>query len=267
MKDFFYLYIQQFKTTLASMFQYRASLVIWTIGQVLVPLVYLIVWSTVSKSSGGQVGGYTTGFFASYFIVLMLVNQFTYTWIMYEYEYRVREGLLSFALLRPVHPIHADVADNIMSKVITLPILMVIAVFMAFGFGARFAMAPWMIIVFVPGMLFAFSLRFLLEWTLAQVAFCTTRVSAINQTYFFLLLFLSGQIAPLNLLPHPIQVAAKVMPFYWTIGFPTEIVLGKITLAGALSGLGVQIIWMLVTIVLLRTVWFFGVREYAAVGQ
>jgi len=27
------------------MFQYRASLVIWMIGQVLEPLVYLIVWS------------------------------------------------------------------------------------------------------------------------------------------------------------------------------------------------------------------------------
>jgi len=57
--------------------------------------------------------------FVSYFIILMLVNQFTYTWVMFDYEYRIREGFLSFALLKPVHPIHSDIADNIMSKSIT----------------------------------------------------------------------------------------------------------------------------------------------------
>jgi ABC-type uncharacterized transport system permease subunit len=59
------LYIQQFKTTLVTMFVYRASLLIWMIGQVLEPLVYLVVWSLVSTASGGSVGGYTTADFAA----------------------------------------------------------------------------------------------------------------------------------------------------------------------------------------------------------
>lgn len=41
MKSLVELYIQQFKTTIATMFAYRASLLIWMIGQVLEPLVYL----------------------------------------------------------------------------------------------------------------------------------------------------------------------------------------------------------------------------------
>jgi ABC-type uncharacterized transport system permease subunit len=44
LKDIIELYIQQFKTTFATMVAYRASLLIWMIGQVLEPLVYLIVW-------------------------------------------------------------------------------------------------------------------------------------------------------------------------------------------------------------------------------
>ena len=110
------LYAQQFKTTFATMVQYRASLFIWMISQVLEPLVYLIVWSTVSRDSGGSVGGYTPQDFAGYFLALMLVNQVTYTWIMWEYEYRVRQGLLSVALLKPVHPIHSDISDNLSSS-------------------------------------------------------------------------------------------------------------------------------------------------------
>jgi len=260
------LYAQQFRTTMAMMFQYRASLAIWMIGQVLEPLVYLIVWTIVSNTSGGSVGSYTTKEFAAYFIVLMLVNQVTYTWIMYEYEYRIREGTLSFALLKPVHPIHSDISDNLSSKLITLPMMIVIAIGLAIAFHASISPPLWTIGVFIPSLLLAFLVRFLLEWTLAQTAFWTTRVGAINQTYFVLLLFLSGQIAPLTLLPHPVQIVASILPFRWVISFPVEVLLGQHTPVEALMGLGAQVAWLIISVVLVRVVWRAGVRVYSAVG-
>jgi ABC-2 type transport system permease protein len=249
------------------MFQYRAALLIWMIGQLLEPLIYLIVWTTVSNSQGGSIGNYTTGSFVSYFLILMLVNQFTYTWLMFDYEWRIREGILSFALLKPVHPIHSDIADNLMSKAIQLPVLSVIALALAFSFHAGLSTAPWMIILFIPVILLAFAVRFLLEWTLAQAAFWTTRVSSINQLYFFMLLLFSGQIAPLSLLPQPVQVAAKILPLYWTVGFPTELILGKLSLSTALWGIGVQIVWLGVVFIIGQWVWKLGTKAYSAVGQ
>jgi len=41
-----------------------------------------------------------------------------------------------------------------------------------------------------------------------------------NQIYFFLLLFLSGQIAPLSILPHAVQIAAKYCLFTGRLVFP-----------------------------------------------
>lgn len=260
------LYVQQFKTTFASMLQYRASLVIWLIGHVLDPLIYLIVWSTVSRSTGGRVGGYTTGDFAAYFILLMLVNHVTYTWIMYEYEYRVRHGSLSFALLRPVHPIHADIADNVTSKGISFPGMLLTAVGLALIFRPAFHFVPWAILASIPALILAFLLRFLVEWTLALAAFWTTRVSAVNQMYFVATLFLSGQVAPLSLLPHPIQVAATVLPFRWMVAFPVELLLGRLTPLQALAGLGAQVLWLALSLALVRIVWRAGVRVYSAVG-
>ena len=260
------LYIQQFKTSLASMLQYRAALVIWLIGHVLDPLIYLVVWSAVSRSRGGSVGGYGTAEFAAYFIVLMLVNHATYTWIMYEYEYRVRHGMLSFALLRPVHPIHSDLADNISSKVITLPLILAAAAVLALVFRPVFHPVPWAAAAFAPALLLAFVLRFLMEWMLALAAFWTTRVSAINQAYFIAMLFLSGQMAPLTLLPRPLQLIADALPFRWTTSFPVELLLGRIDFPLALAGIGVQIAWLLLFLVLLRLVWKAGVRVYSSVG-
>jgi ABC-2 type transport system permease protein len=260
------IYSQQFKVTFASFIQYRAALVIWLIGHVLEPLIYLVVWSTVSRSSGGSVGGYTASDFAAYFIVLMIVNHVTYTWIMYEYEYRVRQGTLSFELLRPVHPIHSDIADNVTSKLITLPGMLVIAGILAVFFRPSFRAVPWAMAAFVPAVLLAFIVRFITEWTLALAAFWTTRVSAMNQIYFMAMLFFSGQLAPLELLPQPVRVIAFVLPFRWTIGFPTELLLGRLTPAQALTGLGMQTAWLAAALVLMRIVWRAGLRVYSAVG-
>ncbi len=266
MSDLAALYLQQFKTTFASMLQYRASLVIWMIGHVLEPLVYLIVWSTVSVSVGGAVGGYSTQQFAGYFIVLMLVNHVTFAWIMWEYEYRIREGTLSAALLKPVHPIHADIADNVSSKLITLPLMLLIAGGLATLFHPQLAPQWWAMVAAVPALFLAFLVRFLVEWCLAQAAFWTTRVTAVNQVYFVLLLFLSGQIAPLTLFPHAIQVAAAFLPFRWMIGFPVELLLGRLSLTETLVGLGAQAVWVVVCYFLLKVVWNAGVRIYTAVG-
>ena len=266
MKALVNLYTQQFKTTLAMMLQYRAALLIWMIGHVLEPLVYLIVWSVVASTGGGSVGDYTKTQFAAYFIVLMLVNHVTYTWIMYEFEYRIRHGSLSFALLKPVHPIHSDIADNVSSKMITLPFMLAIAAVLAVIFHPALSPEPWAIGLFIPALLLAFLVRFLLEWTLAQAAFWTTRVNAINQTYFVLLLFLSGQIAPLSLMPHPVRILAEILPFRGTVGFPVELLLGRLTLTEALTGLGIQAAWVIIGLVLLRVVWRAGVRVYSAVG-
>ncbi len=266
LREWVEVYRQQFKTTFATMLQYRASLFIWMISSILEPVVYLIVWSTVSRGHGGSVGSYTSAGFAAYYIAFMLVNQVTYTWIMYEYEYRVREGYLSFALVKPIHPIHSDIADNLSSKMITLPVMLVIAVGLSLIFHPTASLKLWAILAFIPSLLMAFLISFLMEWTLAMAAFWTTRVSAINQVYFVLILFLSGQIAPISLFPGWLQTIAGILPFRYMVGFPVELVLGRLTPLQAAEGLAAQAIWVLLSLLLVKVVWRAAVKVYSAVG-
>ncbi len=267
MKALFDVYVQQFKTTLAAQVQYRAALVIWIISHILEPVIYLVVWDTVARSSGGSIGAFSTGDLAAYFILLMLVNHATFAWIMWEYEYRIRNGDLSFALLRPIHPIHADIADNISFKLITFVFMLPIAAGLAIVFRATLPLIPWTWAAFAPALLLAFLLRFLVEWTLAMAAFWTTRVSALNQMYYVAALFLSGQIAPLALMPFPLQVVATLLPFRWSISFPVELLTGRLTPVEALTGFGAQVIWLMISLALLKIVWRASVRQYSAVGS
>lgn len=259
-------YQAQFKVTLAVQLQYRASLAIWLIGMVLEPTVYLVVWSTVARAQGGQVAGFFPEDFAAYFIVTMLVNHWTFTWIMHEFEYLVRMGQLSPQLLRPVHPIHMHVADNITFKALTSAIMIPVALVLAWTFGARFQPEPWALLLAVPALALSFAMRLMLGWTLALAAFWTTRVFAINEMYFLGSLFLSGQMAPLSLLPAPVQALATALPFRWMVAFPVELIRGRVDVQGALIGLSVQALWLVLVFAVMTVTWRAGVRRYSGVG-
>lgn len=84
------IYWAQFKVSLAVQFQYRASMSIWLIGRVIEPVIYLVVWRTVVRAQGGTLESYSEADFAAYYIMLMIVNHLTFTWIMFEYEYYIK---------------------------------------------------------------------------------------------------------------------------------------------------------------------------------
>ena len=263
----FSIYWSYLKTTLALQFQYRVAMSIWMIGRLLEPTVYLVVWTTVAEARGGNVGGYSPADFAAYYIVLMLVVQYTFTWIMHEYEYRIRSGDLSSVLLKPIHPIHSDIADNIGYKVLTSVIIFPATGFLYWMFDPVFNTTVKLFGLFLISMILAYFLRFLLEWSLALVAFWTTRNEAINQMYFLLTLFLSGRIAPLDLLPDWLRAIGDVLPFKWFAAFPAELVLGRLSSEEINHGLMMQAAWLCVGLALHRVVWWRGIRKYSAVGS
>lgn len=260
------IYWIQLKTQLAVQFQYRIAMFIWMIGMVLEPVMYLIVWTTVARARGGSVGSYDAPEFAAYYIIMMAVNHATFSWIMWEYEYYVREGTLSGLLLRPIHPIHRDIADNLAYKVLTGTVLIPIATALWFIFGARAATSLTDVLLFVPALALAAVLRILMEWTLAMAAFWVTRVAAINQLYMVVAYFFSGWIAPLELFPSIIRRISYLLPFRWTINFPIELLLGRLSGQEIAIGLLAQLCWIGVVLVVLNGVWQRGVRRFSAVG-
>ncbi len=266
MTDLLVLYRAQFKTTIAEQFQYRGALAIWLIGLILEPVIYLSVWSTVAQSQGGAVDGFTAADFAAYYLVALVVSQATFTWIMWEMEYWIRQGSLSPLLVRPVHPIHRHIANNLTFKLLTMAILVPVVLVLSIVFRPNFTLSAWTLLAFVPALALAMALRFAIEWTLASLAFWVTRVTAINQLYFVIFLFLSGFAAPLDLLPGPVRTLAEWLPFYRMLGFPVELLLGRLSPTQALLGFSAQLAWLGIALLLLNVTWAKGVRQYSAVG-
>jgi viologen exporter family transport system permease protein len=256
----------QFKASLAVQFQYRAAQVIWLLFFVLQPAMYLSIWSTVAQSTGGQVGGYAPRELAAYFLVSMWVIHLTFNGVLVFFEGRVRRGEFSALLLRPIHPIFADIVDNLAYKTLTVPLLGLATVGLVIGFQPLLDPPGWALVGFAPAVLLAFVVRFLNGWLVALSAFWLTRTQAVIQAYLLLVLFLGGQAMPLSLLPSWVQTIAFLSPFRWILAFPTELLIGRLTPAETLTGFGMQLLWTVVSLFLLRRCWRAAVRRYSAVG-
>jgi ABC-2 type transport system permease protein len=260
------LYGAFLRIAIAIELQYRASSVIWLLGLVVDPLIYLAVWSAAAAAQGGEIAGFGADDFAAYYLVLTVVNQLTASWHMWEFQFRVQQGQFAFLLLRPVHPIHGDLAENLAHKAMMQPFLLPMVIALGFAFAPRFVVEPWALAAFVPALALAFALRFTVEYVVALACFWTTRILAVNQTYLAVLFFLSGRVAPIALLPDWLQGIAAALPFRWMVAFPVELALGRLSPAEAATGMAVQTAWTAAAALALAALWPRAVRRFSAVG-
>lgn len=262
----------QLKVGMAIMLQYRFAVLIWGVWGFVGPLISLAVWSAASQARGGAVANAATGAafaqadFAAYFLVFMIFSHITMSWDAFEFGWRVRSGMLSPHLLKPVHPIYGDAARNVAFKLVTSGMLLPVWVLLFVILKPTPPPSLGLVLLALPALILAAVMRYVWQYSLAALAFWTTRVEAINQLYFTLDAFLSGRIAPLALMPGLLGVVAYYSPFRAMGAFPVELALGRVPPAQILPGFLLQLLWLVAGVLVLRTVWNAGVKQYSAVG-
>jgi ABC-2 type transport system permease protein len=255
------------RTAVQAQFQYRTQNYLYMIGMIAEPVIYLVVWQAVARAQGGAVQGVTAGDFAAYYIVWTLVRNMNIVFTPYGWEDRIRRGELSGQLMRPVHPLHHDLAYFAGWKFVVIPLWVPIAVVLSLVFRPALSISPLEVLVFAVAIWGAYLIRSLLMEALGMVTFWTTRVSALYQLYFTAELLLSGRLLPLSLLPDWARGLAAWTPFPSTFGFPIDALVGDLSTGELWRGLAVQLVWIGVGALLATTVFRVGVRRYSAVGN
>lgn len=246
--------------------QYPFALAIWMLDRILEPLIYVAVWTSVAISQGGEVNGFSTYDFATYYIGLLLVGHLTQNWHMWTLEWYILEGQLSKYLVRPIHPINESITNDWIFKLLMMAVLLPTMFLLTWLFAPGFYFEIGSILLFIPVICLAGALGFICGWILGLTAFWTTRNSTLVQMYFLMLLFFSGRIAPLDLLPSFMQQIASILPFRWFVSFPNEVLLGWTSGRDVLIGMGIQSAWLAILIVVAIGFWRISVKRYSAVG-
>ncbi len=266
MKRYFEYYRAMMKLSILEQWQYPVANYFYMIGMVAEPVIYMVVWSAVANQQGGMVGGYTPGTFAAYYIVWTLVRNMNIVFTPYGWEWRIRQGQLSMSLLRPMHPLHGDVAYFAGWKVVVILLWLPLAFILSLIFKPELNPTLMEGVVFFFAIWMAYLIRTMTLSLLGMVTFWTTRVSALFELYFAAELILSGRLVPLSLMPEWVQNLAWFFPFRWAFGFPIEALVGNMTTNELLTGLGVQLAWVAFGALTVSLIWKVAIRKFSAVG-
>lgn len=251
----------------AEQWQYRANLIMYLFYWLVSPIIYLAVWTSIANQKG-DVNGFTANDFITYYMMLLICDQFTSNIVIHTFGYKIQDGSLSGELIRPIHPMLTNaLVNNLAFKALTIMGLTPIWIILYFLFKPDFSSISMTgILLAIPAMLLAFFIGYLLSATITSLAFWTTRVYSIHEFYFALLLLFSGQFVPLTLMPQLIQNIARYLPFQLFIYYPIQVILGKLSTAQIVEGYVMAFIWLGVSIVLFNQVWRAGIKRYSAVG-
>ncbi len=257
------LFVVWIKDSLA----YRANMIIWiltdTVPAMIMPLVLI-----AAIPEGGNIRGFEASQFVLYYLTMLICTNFIQSHVMWDMAYEIRDGRFSIYLLRPVSYFHTSYMMNLAWRMLRtflfLPFLGVLILIYWKYLGSIQPYLGWETwVAIVLGHFVSFSFVFMM----AMLALFFEEVTSVFGLYYIPMLFLSGQIFPVDLLPTWATNIAKIMPFYYTTALPTEIIIGRLSTDASHTFILGQCAWILANLIIGRYLWKWGLTKYSAVGM
>jgi ABC-2 type transport system permease protein len=259
-------YLAMARTSIINQFQYRVAQYFYMLGMVAEPVIYIVVWTTIAEQHGGAVQGITTGEFAAYYIVWTLVRNMNVVFGAPYWEWRIREGELSGQLLKPLHPLHNDIAWFAGSKITIIVLWLPIAAGLFIAFDPTLDPTALEVVVFLFSIWGAYLLRTFLQSSMGMICFWTTRGAAFFDLFMTAELLLSGRLVPLPLMPDWVETVSWFLPFQWAFYFPIDSLVGDRSTGWLLGGLAFQLLWIGIGFAIFSLAWRRAIRHFSAVG-
>jgi ABC-2 type transport system permease protein len=266
--------------SLIERFTYRADFLVGTFLRFLPMLTTILLWQAVyasarpdSTTAGGrkELAGFTYEEMVAYLLLVNISRMFSsMPGLAGGIARDIREGTLKKYLIQPLDMIGYLVAyrmahkiSYIVSSAVPYAILFYICRHYFYG---HVPTEPTVWLGFFAALAMAFVVGFFFEATVGMVGFWFLEVTSILFIVMTLNFFVSGHMFPLDLLPQPWSTILKLLPFQYMAYFPAVVFLGKVRGPDLAFGLGLQLFWSLVFLVLARWLYRRGLRQYSAFG-
>lgn len=245
---------------------YRASGFIWTLTDLSTAVTMPLVWAAAAR--GGPIQGFTAGQFVLYYLCLLLLSSFITSHFMWEIGWEIKEGLFSNYLVRPISYMQFMFMRNLAWRIVRTSIFLPIFILLLLAYWSYIRDAQlylgWQ---FWTAVLLGHLVSFTFVMAMGMLALFVQEATSIFELYYIPMLFLSGQLFPISMLPAWAKTLALIFPFYYTTGLPTEILVGRLAPNAALPLIGGQVLWLGISYTLHKVLWKYGLRQYSGIGM
>ncbi len=255
-------YWQFIKMSFQELAEFRMNL-LWEIGGISIYNIFIYLFWVTALSSGISDSGYTTQSLGIYYLLIILVGQFTY-FNFWDIANSIRDDYISVDIAKPYNftlkSFCITVAPKIVKVVITLSVL--IYILHISGFQTTLTKT----FLFILGLLLASIARFFIGMSIGLLAFWFKRVHGFNALFWHVGGLFSGELIPIDLLPIFILNISIWLPFQYLTYFPVSLIIKNIEPYQIFIGFFIQTFWIICFGMIYRFLWTKGIRKLESAG-
>ena len=257
-----------FKIYAIEALQYKATGLIYTLFDVVAPLISIFFWS-VAFETQTIISGQTAVQLISYFVVSVISNILISPHPEYELSRQIYSGELSRYLLRPASIFYTWLVKEVAFKANRV-------VWGLLSYILLLQLSSWLIndtvsltfTLLSPVILInSFLIMFIFKFTIGLVSIWLTDIHWMMGLKDMLTYILSGALLPLYLYPDWFQNTSNWLPFQFFTYIPTQVLLGAYSPSEVLALVGQQVFWIIALYLLYLYTWKRGVRRYESYGS
>lgn len=255
---------------------YRANMVIWILTDLIPAMIMPLVWLGAyaarlgTQEVGGQpvIAGYTPENMVTYYVVMVFLANVVISHLMWDIAWQIKDGAFSAHLVRPLsvfqYYFFQNVSWRIVRGLVFMPFFILLVVFYHNFISVDNLYLGWELWISI---ILGHVLSFCLVWAIALAALFVQEARSVFELYYFPMLFLSGQLFPLAVLPSWAVTAGNFLPFKFTTALPTELAVRQMTPEAAHSGILLQLVWIVIAVIAGKILWKSGIKRYTGVGM
>lgn len=264
------VFLEVVKMNIKILFQYKRTFFLSMAIFPLAQLVDMALFTSIYRYNGtDSIKGYSLSQMVWYFTTTYIVWNFVWNNTVGRLSRRILNGTLAMDLLRPMSLFRLELADmtarrvsgTLLELIPTLVLESIIfpPVFMTGGTLLRF-----FIIGGTAGMIY-----FLMNFLMGLLAFIVKNTSSLDDLKYLVILFLGGQMIPMEFFPDWVNRIADFTPFKYVMYWPIQFFLNREQTQDPmflLRILLIQLAWCAGLYVLCKLCWRASVKKFCSVG-
>jgi ABC-2 type transport system permease protein len=249
---------------------YRTNFAFSLVTVVSPVVIQTALWTSIYGPDGTDLlFGFSYVQMIAYVVIANLVSRLVRTGFEYEVNNDIRTGSLDRFLVKPIGYFGFRLSVFLGQKALQTLVAGSLLAGAVWVLSALLGVAvtPGCVGLFVASILTAFALNFLIFWCVGMVGFWLTEIGFLFEAVRIVIITASGGIFPLSVFGRTAERVLRMLPFQYTIQFPTELLCGRLPAPQAATGFIVAGGCIVALLIIGRLLWGAGVRRFAAVGS
>jgi ABC-2 type transport system permease protein len=213
---------------LSALLQYRTALAMTALGSATAVALQVFLWRAVADSApGGRAGGFDGTELTTYVLVSQMLFLAHLNHVDEEISGDIYTGSIAVWVVKPVsYPLMRFVSSLPVVAVnvacVALPVSVVFAVWMPLTVPG-----PVNLVLFLVAAALSVVIAFGVNLLVGMAGFLTTNTWGLRNAKESVVAFLSGQLVPVSLMPHPLALLCAGLPFQGMAYTPLRLLLGR----------------------------------------